>query len=630
MSKAGGNFVTIKSKENPSAPSKKALIPPTLAALFKNAARLLNLNKPIKCFYDNKGELIEVIADITPGMEIFASTESPEDAFQSVTASPPKPTFAAPPPANVSPSRQSPGQFSSLASRPVSGFGDQRPASPLMTKPTSSRSPSSLMIVVDDKNGMAGIGQRARHKKNEFEMDDVNAHEVDDDEERYEKTGISHRALERLVAFLPQELVGIGEDIANDLTGIVARLASSATKCETVQDTVVYKYVQDILGAVPTHSICLDAYASELVNDCTFGNSFSSFTKFRHAIVGPRKSGKSTFLKILTNTALARMFANGQYRKTLFVTLDLREIQDKLADPMKFYHEMVHKTFEHLAAQRVEVIPFVDVLISYFDKIPTLEKCIPLPNKFTIVDDFRNAVPGLTDVATSLWNCCHKWHSLSVWLVNVVTLPKYVARAFGFGNVHFVIDHLDLADVDIIPAPPFDDDTQVSTLIEFLKFMLNNDSFIIGCDDEEHLLESLDLISDEGVDLRDGTEIVSVVDTDTEHSEKFCFLLTVKGDHEKVRLRKVDCGGCPGYLHLWDAIIQQGDRLWNEEMRDKNSRISKELRLSLLGKLRELAYLIIYKVDPEELTTDPLKKHISEFELVNTECEEDQGKVEEE
>ena len=642
MSKPAGNFVTIKSKEKPSAPGKKALKPPTLAALLKNAARLLGLpnDKSVKCFYDSNGELIEAITDIEPGMEIYASTERPEAGFESVTASPPKPvvqnttiTLGSSPSRQAqlgSPSRQGPGPLSSLQSRPISGFGDQRPASPLMTKPgSSSRSPSSLMIVVDDKNGMAGIGQRARHKKNEFEMDDVGQHEIDDDDLRYETTGVSHRALERLVAFLPQELVGIGEDIANDLTGIVARLASSAAKCETAQDTVVYKYVQELLGAVPVHSLCLDAYASTLVNDCTFGNSFSSFTKFRHAIVGPKKSGKSTFLKILYNGALGRMFANGQYRKTLFVTLDLREIQDKLGDPMKFYYEMVRRTFEHLAAQRVELIPFVDCLITYFEKLPTLEKCVPLPNKFTIAEDFRNAVPILTDIATSLWQCRNKIHSLSVWLTNVVSLPKYVARAFGFGNVHFVIDHLDLADVDIVPADPFDDDTQVATLIEYLKFMLNNDSFIISCDDEEHLLESLDLISDDGVDLRDGTEIVSVCDTDSEHSEKFCFLLTVKDDHEKLRLRKVDCGGCPGYLHLWDAIIQQGDRLWNEQMRDKNSKITKELKLSLLGKLRELAYLIIYKVDPEELSVAPLKKKIEDFELVNTECEEEQGKRDE-
>ena len=636
MSKApAGNFVTIKNKQKPNAPGKKALRPPTLAALLKNATRLLGLpdDQPVKCFYDKNGELIESIGDIEAGMEIFASTKPPEQGFESVqNMAPPSPKVMIGGTQNQSrqgPSQlqnvgRGPSQLASLQSRPVSAIGgDGRPASPLMTKP-SSRSPSSLMIVVDDKNGMAGIGQRARHKKNEFEMDDEDQFEApDDDDKRYETTGISHRALERLVAFLPQELVGLGADIANDLTGICARLASSAAKCEAVQDTVVYKYVQDILGEVPVHSTCIDAYVGSIVNDCTFGNSFTSFTKFRHAIVGPTKSGKSTFMHVLTNATLARMFANGQYRKTMVMLMDMRKMKDVLTDPLQFYREIVRITFEHLAAQRIDLIPFCDLLTTYFEKLPTLEKCVPLPNKFVMEDDFRNSVPLLTDVAQRLWQCMHRLHSLSIWMTNVVMFPRYVAQAFGFGNVHFVIDHLDASDVDIIPAEPFDQETQVITLIEHLKFMLSNDSFVVSCEDEEHLLESLDLITDDGVDLRDGTEIISVVDTDSEHSEKFCFSLTVDGEPYPMKLRKIDCGGCPGYLHLWDGLIQQGDRLWNEGMKDQNSRIAKELKLSLLGKIRDLAALIICKVDEEDLSVAPMKKQIKDFELVNTECEEE-------
>ena len=309
MSKApAGNFVTIKNKQKPNAPGKKALRPPTLAALLKNATRLLGLpdDQPVKCFYDKNGELIESIGDIEAGMEIFASTKPPEQGFESVqNMAPPSPKVMIGGTQNQSrqgPSQlqnvgRGPSQLASLQSRPVSAIGgDGRPASPLMTKP-SSRSPSSLMIVVDDKNGMAGIGQRARHKKNEFEMDDEDQFEApDDDDKRYETTGISHRALERLVAFLPQELVGLGADIANDLTGICARLASSAAKCEAVQDTVVYKYVQDILGEVPVHSTCIDAYVGSIVNDCTFDIFICSFIKFS---VWKNISKKSTVKRLI-------------------------------------------------------------------------------------------------------------------------------------------------------------------------------------------------------------------------------------------------------------------------------------------------------------------------------------------
>jgi hypothetical protein len=69
--------------------------------------------------------------------------------------------------------------------------------------------------------------------------------------------------------------------------------------------------------------------------------------------------------------------------------------------------------------------------------------------------------------------CIKESGYLSSWLTNVVVFPRAVATAFGFANVHFLADHFELADVDIVPSAPFGD-TVAASLIEYFK------SFHIG------------------------------------------------------------------------------------------------------------------------------------------------------
>jgi hypothetical protein len=86
-----------------------------------------------------------------------------------------------------------------------------------------------------------------------------------------------------------------------------------------------------------------------------------------------------------------------------------------------------------------------------------------------------------------------------------------------------------------------------------------------------------------------------------------------------------DCGGCLGFLYLWDGIIIHADRLHNEEMRDARSHTAKELRLSLLAKIRQLSSLVLSKVDVDSGAHDPINKRIADFSVVGTGAELDRN-----
>jgi hypothetical protein len=562
-------------------------------------------DQPAQSLWDDEGDLIESMDDVHPGDMVFISQMSPEVARRSAdvpadedvihTAS-----ILAPDPA--ADSRKSP----------------VRPPSAVRSRPPSTRDRSgtsgSMLLVID---AASGSSRQRRRRSGEGDSDRSNLYDAEQDATTYSQTGVSLRSLEKLLSYLPPGLGITASDLVSLCPGIVARLGSSADRCQTVAETVIYGCLEGLLGDLPAASNSVWDYANGLVDDATFGNAFSQFTRLKHVIVGPPKSGKSVFTRILADAVLARFLATGQYRKTLVFSLDLNDVADTMPYPLQFYKSIVDRTFEFVAAQRLDFIPFRESLVAYFHRLPSLEKLVALPQQFVLADAFRRAVPILTKLSESLFEAANTFRSLDIWLTNVVLFPRQVALAFGFGNVHFVIDHLDLADFELDPVAPFDSGQEAVTLIEHLKFMLSNDSFIISGSDEMHLLEALDLFTDDGVDIIDGIQIVTVADIDKGHNDRYLFKLRLEDVPNPWYLRLADCGGCSGFLTLWHHLAKGADRLKNEEKKDQNSRVSKELRLSLLRKVRELAKLV-FRSPGEDGAVGPFANKVTTFEVMDT------------
>jgi hypothetical protein len=132
--------------------------------------------------------------------------------------------------------------------------------------------------------------------------------------------------------------------------------------------------------------------------------------------------------------------------------MDMKALGDVLSDPIRLYVEIVKITIGHLTAQRLDVIPFSESLVAYFTRLPLLDNLVPLPQKFVLQDELRESIPIVTDLAEHLFYCVNVHHSLCLWLTNIVLFPRLIALAFGFGNVHFIIDHFESSHVDIAPV----------------------------------------------------------------------------------------------------------------------------------------------------------------------------------
>ncbi|OHT04892.1 hypothetical protein TRFO_27504 [Tritrichomonas foetus] len=648
------NYITVVDKAKPNGAGKKLLIPPTMAAFRKSAAKALNwdADKTVQAIYTPNGEKIKSVNDIIPNTKVLVSSEINDDELASAAqmmASAQQvssPTRGPLPPAYPSPSMGSQlGNLSALrnqsnlgsvnlsqlnitggglTSRPQSTLqsgGGFRPPSTLQSRP-GSRSPSSLMIVVNDDTSTQGSRLRKR-KGTEFAISDDDQFEVEEnDNKRFSKSGISHRAIESLLSFLPAE-IALSSDgtasIVKALSPLVARFSSNVRNVQFMQEAHLYKHITQSLLNIPKHSPLLDERAAELVNNATFGSSCGAYTRFKAAVVGPPQSGKSTFLQILASFTLLRMMGSGQYKRTLFFMVDFRSFSESINHPINFYQEFVKIIFEAIANQKIEFRPYCDSVIHHFQRITKLDKLPVLPQKFTICDEFRAASIILGEICQNIFNCLHKIHSLSVFLTHCAMLPRYIAFAFGFTGVHFVIDHFDASDIDILADSPLDDDPHSLSLIDYIKFMVSNDSFVISCSNEERLVESLELVSDDGVDIRDGTDFISITDMDDEHSDTYEFMLACEDIQDPVKLRLIDCGGCSGFLAKWDVIIDLAQQMQLENDKNSNSRDYKEVKLTLLSKLREFAPLVLKKYRHEDSSVVPLTNKIRDFVINETE-----------
>jgi hypothetical protein len=120
---------------------------------------------------------------------------------------------------------------------------------------------------VNDTVNLVPFHPRRRHDWSDSDSD----LQFDEDAERLENTGISYRALEKLLGFLPFGLNGA--DLAKLCTPIVGRFCSRVEKCQDVQQTVIWQYVQHLFPPLPEVSGSVWHRANALVDRATFCNS---------------------------------------------------------------------------------------------------------------------------------------------------------------------------------------------------------------------------------------------------------------------------------------------------------------------------------------------------------------------
>lgn len=414
------------------------------------------------------------------------------------------------------------------------------------------------------------------------------------------------------------DLVSSEKDFEDALKAIplcVRRFVQKSKEIQFQQQSYILKnFSERVVGEMPRITDSVLKHARDLLNSSVVTVDGDSFINTKTVVVGPPKSGKSTYLKIVMSEMFDRFLLTGQFKKTFLFYIDFDIFIGSFDSPLKVYNTMITSILDQISIHRVELTSHIDTLKKYFVRLLTLDSFVPLPRNFAFVDEFRGIANHLTKIGKNLFNTYKEEQSLQLFYSCVFTLPKYLSLAFGFINVFFVADHMDTTDVDCI-AGELSDDYGIVPIIEFVKLMISESPYIISCHSEDLFLDMIDLMTERGVDIRSYTNIVTVVGADNgeEHGSDIRVNLTIENS-PSTYISRSSCAGCPGFLSLWDEIYNSGTQLIKDSENSQESKRVKETKLALIVKVRELARLVFEGDDGEDIYT-PYSGHIMDIRI---------------
>ena len=288
-------------------------------------------------------------------------------------------------------------------------------------------------------------------------------------------------------------------------------------------------------------------------------------------IVGPRESGKSTLLAFVAERLLVSLIRSQTYKRNLVLIFDAKKLSVSFENYKEFYNSFVDIVFDAVATQRPGFVEFQEAIAEYFKEIANGVSETALPKRFVTNELFKPAARGLSQLGAQLRKCYSDPSAFEEWHTNVLLMPSLVAAAFGFTQVHYIIDNVEYLDAQITPGHPF-----VSTpinIIEYFLYAFSSASYVLAC---ENFDDCMNVFSpnDKRINIMRDSSVFDVfgMEGDVVGHDK-AFMLRFDGDPRLFRFSVEDCCGCPAFLSFWEEIcreVESNKDTWSVDITEYN------------------------------------------------------------
>ena len=270
----------------------------------------------------------------------------------------------------------------------------------------------------------------------------------------------------------------------------------------------------------------------------------------RASITGPKGSGKSIFLRSILIRVLNFLVEGGKYKSFFIVPLDFSRIK-KIKTATDYYNYVAQTTIDALLVQRTDLQLFQNSLRKAFSILTTVPHMKRLPKPISSQDYLRASLKQVDILLATMHKCYNDPDLLEAFITNVAVLPQTLGDIFNFDTTFQVIDHIDLADVEIRRKnkPPIQ-------LFEYVKFGLSQTQFLISCIDSERLAESSMALDSYSYDLRFSTQMITVYDIcrAKNNNDKIIVKFANNPDQPVLNIFVDQCGGCPAFILAFDEV----------------------------------------------------------------------------
>lgn len=333
-----------------------------------------------------------------------------------------------------------------------------------------------------------------------------------------------------------------------------------------------------------------------LVMDQKFTYLGGTTHHFNIGIVGPQESGKTSFLRLLSEEVLIDLVATDEWKKTFVVFLNVENVVNLANDVAQFYKAFVEITMEALAWHRPSAIPIIPAIQNVFQNIPDYSRAPKFSKNFCINEEMTHLANQLQKIANNLSEVWNDDSAMITWFINTVKFPQQIANIFGFTNVLFIIDNFDVADVQVHPSHPFTSTNEFMCLTEFLKFMIGHTDFIVACRDQNWLYRTLSPLNNDEFDMTNKMAYATMVDLISEQTyEDKQINIELRDDISPSVLNIDHCGGVPAFLHLWNELNRSIDQIESSES------VTEEQKIELCVQTQEvIRRLFVKDIDDNE------------------------------
>jgi hypothetical protein len=275
-------------------------------------------------------------------------------------------------------------------------------------------------------------------------------------------------------------------------------------------------------------------------------NDTHSMATVRAAVIGPRRSGKTTLIYMFVKLLLRHLLSNGQWKRVFMFSVNWSHLLAQNTSLEQFYYRFTELLVNHLCKQRVSLSPYRGGLLLFFRKAISQRGPVHLPQE--LVRKHPQPCSFLRNIAARLQNLYHVQQDLPQFLNHVCSLPRSVAEAFSFHDVFYVFDHVDATHMYL-------QSSNGSTISERLsRYVLTNCAagmVLFGCIDADAFMHCFtdSPYTECMLDALDAIETVNLVDDES----VFSLYPDIPRDADLSALQ-----GCPAFLAKLVAASRLG------------------------------------------------------------------------
>ncbi|OHT12758.1 hypothetical protein TRFO_17303 [Tritrichomonas foetus] len=167
----------------------------------------------------------------------------------------------------------------------------------------------------------------------------------------------------------------------------------------------------------------------------------------RAVILGPRYSGKTTFLRSLFLESLIYLTNHGVFKSIFVVSFNTRTTMNNqtsnwTSNKEKIYKYVSSRVVDAILAQRNDLELFANSLTKAFDTLLTVPRVKKLPKPISSQDYLRMPMRSVDHLLTHLQELYHS-PNVEEFIKCIFEMPRCIGEIFGFDTTLLVIDHID-------------------------------------------------------------------------------------------------------------------------------------------------------------------------------------------